>query len=150
MAEVQTAYVDLPPIGVPGMLVNGEAHRSMSRTVEDAAGIAFGKAAFQGTGDHGITATPTAGKFIGIVIADHGKVFPIGGTADVIGQYGSASLATTEPIFVTASVTVAPRDQVYVTSAGAFTNVVGSNIILPGWQFDATASAAGVVPVVKR
>lgn len=149
MAEVQTTYNDLPAIGFPGMLANGEAHRSISRTVEDAAGIAFGKFVFRGTGDHGCTATPTANKVLGVVISDHGKAFSLSGTADVVGQYGTLSIATTEPIFVTVGATVAQGDPVYVTSGGVITNVSTSNVAT-GWTFDTSAASAAVAVVVKR
>jgi hypothetical protein len=149
MAEVQTAYTELPPIGFPGMLVNGEAHRSISRTVEDAAGIAFGKFVFRGAGDHGCTATPTANKVLGVVIADHGKAFGLNSTPDVHAQYGTLSIAAMEPIYVTVGATVAQGDPVYVTSAGVITNVSTSNIAT-GWTFDTSAASGGLASVVKR
>jgi len=149
MAEIQTAYNDLPPIAFPGMLVNGEAHRSISRTCEDAAGIAFGKFVFRGAADHGATATPTANKVLGVVIADHGKAFGLNSVADVHAQYGSMSIATTEPIAVTVGATVVQGDPVYVTSAGAITNVSTSNVAT-GWNFDTSASSGGLAVVVKR
>ena len=58
---IQDVYNSAPGKGFPGMVVNGETSNRISRTVEDAAGIAFGMAAFRGGGDHGITGTPTAG-----------------------------------------------------------------------------------------
>jgi hypothetical protein len=149
MAEVQTAYIENPPIGFPGMLANGEAHRSISRTVEDSAGIAYGKFVFRGAADHGCTATPTANKVLGVVIADHGKGMVATGTPDVVGQYGTLSIATTEPIFVTAGAAVVQGDPVYVTSAGAITNVSTSNVAT-GWTFDTSAASGAPAVVVKR
>jgi hypothetical protein len=71
---VQSTYKTGYDAGYPGMVANGETSNRISRTVEDSAGIAFGKAAFRGADDRGCTATPAAGKFMGITIADAGVV----------------------------------------------------------------------------
>jgi hypothetical protein len=132
------------PVGFAGMLANGETQNRISRTIEDAAGIAFGKAAFRGSGDHGVTGTPAAATFMGIVIADAGQVPGVGETADTIAQYRTVSLLQQGVIYVSASVAVADGDQAYVTSGGAITNVSTSNTAIPA-KFDATIGAAGIV-----
>jgi hypothetical protein len=143
---VQSSYLSSVPTGFVGMVVDGETQNRISRTVEDAAGIAFGIACFRGTGNHGTTATPAANKFLGISIADAGQVPGLGDTADTIAQYKTIALLNEGVIFVQGSVAVAQGDPVYVTSAGAFTNVATSNTALPA-HFDAALSAAGVVPI---
>jgi hypothetical protein len=132
------------------MVANGETSNRISRTCEDAAGIAFGKAVFQGAGDHGVTATPTAGQLMGISIAHEALGLLAGQAADVYPQYASVPAMTMGVIIVTASVAVVKRDQAYVTSAGAFTNVSTSNVILPGWFFDTTAASGALVKLAKR
>jgi hypothetical protein len=128
--------------GYVGMVANGETSNRISRTVEDAAGIAFGKAAFRGADDRGCTATPTAGKFMGIAIADIGVVPSLDNTnADVYPQYSTAGLLNEGVIFVQPSVTVAAGDQAYVTSAGAFTNVSSTNTLIPA-KFDEAGTTA--------
>jgi hypothetical protein len=54
MATSQTTYDEAPAIGLPGQVANEELANVISRTVESAAGIAFGQPAFQGAGDHGV------------------------------------------------------------------------------------------------
>lgn len=143
---VQSTYSNSVPTGFAGMVYNAEESNRISRTIEDAAGIAFGKACFRGTGDHGCTATPAANKFLGISIADAGQVPGIGETADTIAQYKSIALLNEGVIWVSASVAVAQGDQAYVTGAGALTNVLTSNTLIPA-RFDATTAGAGLVPL---
>jgi hypothetical protein len=143
---VQSAYSSTIPAGFAGMLMNGETQNRISRTIEDSAGIAFGKAAFRGSGDHGVTLTPAAGTFMGIVIADAGQIPGVGETADTIAQYRTVGLLQQGVIYVSASVAVADGDQAYVTSAGLITNVSTSNTAIPA-KFDATIGAAGIVPL---
>lgn len=54
MAAYQTTYGEAPAKGLPGMVSNAELGNDISRTVESAAGIAFGQPAFRGSGDHGV------------------------------------------------------------------------------------------------
>lgn len=144
--EIQTSYATSYPAGYAGMVANGEESNRISRTVEDAAGLAFGKAAFRGSGDHGVTGTPAAATFMGIVIADAGQVPGVGETADTLPQYATAGLLIEGVIYVSAAVAVADGDQAYVTAGGAITNVSTSNTAIPA-KFDATTGAAGIVPL---
>lgn len=59
MAEVQTVYTDSFAIGYKGFVPSGELQNRISRTIEDAAGIGFGVAAYRGADDHTCTATQT-------------------------------------------------------------------------------------------
>ncbi len=54
MAAYQTDYSVTPAKGLPGQIANEEKCNKPSRTVESAAGIAFGQPAFRGSGDHGV------------------------------------------------------------------------------------------------
>lgn len=143
---VQTSYSNAVPTGFAGMVYDAEESNRISRTIEDAAGIAFGKACFRGSGDHGCTATAAANKFLGIAIADAGQVPGVGETADTIAQYRTLALLNEGVVWVSASVAVAQGDQAYVTSGGLITNVSTSNTLIPA-RFDATTSAAGLVPL---
>jgi hypothetical protein len=143
---VQSSYTSTIPSGYAGMVKNGETSNRISRTIEDSGGITAGKAAFRGSGDHGVTLTPSAATFMGIVIADAGMVPGVGETADTYPQYSTVGLLIEGVIYVSASVAVADGDQAYVTSAGLITNVSTSNTAIPA-KFDATTSAAGIVPL---
>jgi len=145
MATAQTAYTATPTLGFPGMVANGETSNRLSRTVEDVAGIGFGKAAFRGTLDHGITATPTEGAFVGFTLIDPAQtVTPSQTTPDLYPRYASAALMDMGVLWITAAaVSIANGDPVYITSAGVITNVVGSNIPVPA-VFEDTLSAGGL------
>lgn len=143
MAVVQSNYANRMAPYVAGMIVNQELHNSTSRLLEDAIAVGFGRAMFSGTGDDQVTATPSA-DFEGITIRD---VLTIGAVPDTFEQGDTLPLCRLGVIAVDAAVAVAKNDPVYVTSAGAFTNVSTSNTLIAGATFDATITAAGVVPV---
>lgn len=140
---IQSTYATDYARGFPGMIANGETSNRISRTVEDAAAIAFGKAVFRGSGDHGVTATPAAGTFMGITIADAGQVPAVGETVDAYPQYSTAGILNEGVIFVTVGANVADGDAAYVTAGGAITNVSTSNTAIPA-VFDETVSSGGV------
>jgi len=150
MAINQDTYFDTLPVGYPGMVANGETSNRISRTCEDAGGIAFGKAVFRGAADHGCTATPTAGKLLGISIAHEALGLLAGSTPDVYPQFSTPAIMELGVIWVTASASVVQGDQAYVTSAGAITNVSTSNVILPGWFFDTTGASGDLVKLARR
>lgn len=144
MAIVQDTYLAAPVPGYPGMIANGETANRLSRNVEDAAGIGFGKATFRGTDDAGVTATPAAGTFMGITIADHGLALMPGGTADVIPQGRTAGLLNEGEIWVLAGSNTTDGAAVYVTAGGAFTATSTSNTAIPA-TFDDTVSSGAPV-----
>ncbi|GLI99136.1 hypothetical protein [Sphingobium sp. BS19] len=150
MAEIQTNYVETIAPGYPGMVANGETSNRITRTIEDAGGIGFGKAAFRGTGDHGVTATPTAGGLVGITIAHEALGIIAGQTADIYAQRQNVPIMTQGVIWVTAGEDVTDGVQAYVTSGGAFVDTASSNVILPGWFFDTTALSGSLVKLAKR
>lgn len=150
MAVVQNSYSELMPVGLPGQVANGEAANRISRTVEDAAGIAFGKAVFRGVGDQGCTGTPSAGAFLGFVTADASVVAVSAGSADVVPQYGSAAIVTKGALLVTAGEAVTAGAAVYVTGAGAIVDTATSNTAATGWLFDAAAASGAVVRIANR
>jgi hypothetical protein len=151
MAVLQTTYPNDYAKGFPGMISDGEEGNRISRTVEDAAGIAFGKAVFRGAGDHGVTGTPSA-SFIGIAIANYAAppAQATGIQGDLYTQYSTAGILVAGQIWVLASANVTAGSQVYVTPAGLFTNVLTANQILTGWFFDDTVSSGAVARIARR
>jgi hypothetical protein len=142
--NIQSSYATDYTEGYPGMVANGETSNRISRTVEDAAGIAFGKACFRGTGDHGVTATPAAGAFMGIAIADVGVVpNTVSGAVDTYPQYATAGLLNEGVIYVTVGEDVTDGAAAYVTSAGAFVDTSTSNTAIPA-VFDQTVASGGI------
>lgn len=152
MPAIQTTYDAVRPVGYAGMIANGETSNRISRTVEDAAGVAFGKPVFRGVGDHGAIAAPTAAALLGITIANYAAppVAATGVQADIYTQNSTAGILTQGVIWVQSSVAVADGDQAYVTAGGLLTNVSTSNTILNGWFFQDTLSAAGLTRLAKR
>lgn len=61
MSAYQTAYDNKRVIGLPGQIASEEKSNRISRTVESAAGIAFGQPAFRGAGDNGVVVGATFG-----------------------------------------------------------------------------------------
>lgn len=150
MAFAQTAYSNDIPVGYAGMVANQETSNRISRIVEDAAGIGYGKAAFQGANARGITGTPSA-NFIGITMATYAggsTSFPSTNADPVWVQTQTAGVLEKGVIWVNAAVAVNARQPVYVTSAGAFTNVTSGNTAMgANVTFDDTITAAGLVRV---
>lgn len=144
MAVLQTTYNAAPGFGYPGMIANGEPSNRISRTIEDATAVPFGRAVFQGTGDHGVTATPGT-KFRGITIA-HAGVVPttISSVPDAYGQYGTAGLLNEGVIWVTAGANTTAGAAAYVTSGGAITPTSSSNTAIPATFEDTVTSGSPV------
>lgn len=150
MAEVQTVYTDSIAVGSPGMVANGETSNRITRTCEDAGGIPFGVPVYRGAGDHGCTATPGVGTFLGISMAHAALGLLAGQTADEYAQYDEVAIMTQGVIWVTAAEAVTDGAQAYGTAAGAIDDTSTDDTILTGWFFDTTGGAAGLVKLAKR
>jgi hypothetical protein len=151
MAIVQDIFSATPAKGYPGMVANGETSNRISRTCEDAGGIAFGKFVYRGAGDQGCTATPGAGLELGVSIADHGvQPLPGGVAADIYPRYASVGIMNRGAIYVTVGEDVTDGAQVYVTPAGAIVDTAAGNTIAVGWFFDETVTNGGICRIVRR
>lgn len=158
MAIVQDTFNNAPARGFAGQVVNGETSNRISRTCEDAAGIAFGKPVYRGAGDHGCTGVVgTAATFLGFAIADHGvQPLPGGVAADIYPQYGSVAILTLGAMVVNAIGANADGGAVTIgTGAGAAdgigdTAADATHIAAPGWVFDETTTADGLAVIVRR
>lgn len=148
MPALQTTYNTYLPIAHEGQRANLEAWNSISRTVETAAGIGFGKVVVQGAGDHGVIlpdATHTA--FIGITVRDQAADAydpnGVGYAPNLYLQNRTAGVMTFGCIYVIASVQVAVGDPAFfVPATGLITNVSTNNIAIPRSRFDTSASAS--------
>lgn len=150
MPAVQTTYNASPLNGRPGMIANGETSNIITRAVEDAAGIAFGRFAFRGTSDNGCTAT-TSAALLGVVVANKAQSpVPGGPAADIVAQRDQAAIMTLGAVYVTVGEDVTDGAQVYVTGAGAIVDTVGANQIAAGWFFDETALNGAICRIVRR
>lgn len=150
MPVVQSTFSETFAAGYAGMVATGETANRLTRTLEDASGIAFGKAVYRGAGDHGCIKTPAAGTLLGFTIADHGLVVTATRSADTYAQSDSVGIQNQGVIWVESSVAVADGEQVYVTPAGLITNVTSGNVIASEWFFQETLAAAGLVRIARR
>lgn len=146
---VQSTYSENIRAAVPGQLVDTIPKTLLSRTVEDAGGLAFGIPVAQGAADKGIrafTTGDTAAKFIGITVRERS----VAAEADQFKQYDSARVLTKGAVWVTASVAVVAGDAVYVVPAtGLFTNVDTGNVLIAGARFDTSTTAINQLAQVR-
>jgi len=144
MAILQTSYGSNPAPLPPGSIINGETSNRITRTCEDANGIAFGKAVFRGALSSGVTASVGDGTgFLGIAIATSSQSAWLDGTADAYERYQSVPILAEGVIHVETSAAVAKGDPAYSTPDGALTNAGGDNFLLTGATFD--SNGTGVV-----
>lgn len=156
MAVTQDTYNAAPAKGFPGQIANGETSNRISRTCEDAAGIAFGAPVWRGAGDHGCTGTPgTAAQFLGFAIADHGvQPLPGGVAADIYPRYSSVGILTLGAIFVNVKGVVTDDAPITVGAGAGLADLIGATAadathIATGWESDETVTD-GVCRIVRR
>ena len=101
----QLGYNETMRPAIEGALANMVPRTLISRTVESAAGVGFGKAVSQGTADKGVSVTPNT-KFVGITVIDR-SAGGIGTTGTGFAQYESARILTNGTVWVLANVAVA-------------------------------------------
>lgn len=147
---IQDTYLTDYATGFPGMLADGEVTNRTTGEIEDAAGVAFGKAVFKGAARKGVVAA-TGTKFKGVTIADVGIINPIGSIVDGYRQGASASLIDEGNIWVTAGSATTVDAPVFVTAAGAFTATATGNTAIPATFLDAVASGANArIRIVRQ
>jgi hypothetical protein len=155
MAELQTTFSNTIAKGYAGMVASGETSNRISRTCEDAAGIAFGKPCYRGTGDHGCTGTPgTLATFLGFSIAVAGQGLLSGQTADKYQQYDNMGILTLGAIYVDVKGAVVDGAAITFGAGANAADLLGSTAadathIATGWVADETVTD-GVCRIVKR
>lgn len=157
MPTIQDTFNEAPAKGFPGMVASGETTNRISRTVEDAAGVAFGKFAYRGAGDNGCTGTVgTAATCLGPVMADHGQpVLPGGVAADIVPQYRSATIITQGAVYVTMTGAVNDGDAITEGKGAGAADGLGATAadathIATGWIADETVGAGQLCRIVRR
>lgn len=146
---IQSSYSASIRAGLPGMIVDMIPKTLISRTVQAAAGLAFGVPVIQGTADkagRASAAGDTAAKFVGISVRDRS----VKAEGDVYSQYESARVMTKGAIWVNASVQVAVGDPVYfVPATGLWTNVATDNVLVAGARFDTSTTGTNQIAQVR-
>lgn len=141
---VQTSYSENIGAAREGMIASQEEVNLISRTVETAAGVGFGKPVKQGAGDNGVTiADASTTDIVGITVRER-SVRPADG--NMFEQYDSARLMTKGVIWVTVTDAggVAAGDPVWLdlSGAGTFGNAdvgLGNGLQLAGCRWDSSA-----------
>ncbi|WP_298958745.1 hypothetical protein [uncultured Methylobacterium sp.] len=138
MPATQTGYGPAAP-AYEGMIASAELATAISRNAEDAAGIGFGKAAYQGTADNGIRASGSV--FRGVTLVDH-NVRPTNGDAYARGD--SVPVLVRGVVWVTVANNVAVGASAYLTGSGGFTANPSGTTAIPNASFDSSAAAGGL------
>jgi hypothetical protein len=148
MPAIQTTYSErIRPLLV-GQVVDMRLSSIISKTVEPAAGMAFGTPAARGVDAEGIIVPTGAAVTIGILVRST-DLLPA--TPNTYAQYQSAQVLTRGRIAVLCSDSggVVPGDPVYVVpTTGLFRNDnTGSAIQIPGatWESVTANGAVGVI-----
>lgn len=146
---IQSTYSETIRAGVPGQLANIGGGPLLSRTVEDAAGIAFGKAVEQGTNDKGCKVFD-GGVVLGITVRERS----VSAEQDKFLQYESARIAvpgSQVSLWVTAAVAVNAGDDVYVRpSNGDFQKTnANSAVQIPGARWETSTSTTNQIAKVR-
>ena len=143
---LQTTYAMSHARWLEGMQLNSEVTNIVSRTIETAAGIGFGKVACRGTTDKTIKVAAASAVPLGITVLDPTVVN--NASADVYPRYSNVAVMTKGVIVANASVAVAQGDPVYfVPATGVLTNVSTNNIAIPNAVWDTTTSGEGLAAV---
>lgn len=143
---VQSTYAENLTQWVEGQIADQENKTVISRTVEDAAGIGFGKVVEQGSGDYGVIAPAGGGaQYRGVTVRDQART---AASPSAYAQYESAAVMTKGVVIVTVGAAVSVGEQAYyVPATGVITNVSTSNTIIPGARFDADAGNGALCPL---
>ena len=134
-------YKSQPDVGVAGSIATTENRDIKSRTVEDAAGIAFGLAVAQGANDKGIRAVKAGDtKFVGITALD------LSSRDDAkFVQYESARILKKGTIWAQVTEAVKAGDDVAVDLATGKFNKSGAKY--PNARFETSGVAGGLAQI---
>jgi hypothetical protein len=155
MPELQTNYSTGPAVAYNGMIADGQTSNRITKTVEDAAGILFGRPVYRGSGDNGCTATVgTLATFLGWTVATSALGVLPGDAEDEYQRYDNATILTGGSIFVTVTGSVADGAAVTIGTGAGAADGIGSTAadathIATGWVFDQTVTN-GLCRIVKR
>lgn len=149
MAIVQSTFNEDLAISYPGAPGNGELANDLSLILEGSTDCEFGRPVYRGTADKGATLTVSA-NLRGFALRTQVLVETVDRPVDVYAPGDIMAVRERGTIYVSSTTAAADGAQVYVTSAGAVTNVSTDNTAATGWFFDQTIAAAGVVRIARR
>lgn len=144
---VQDEYVEKIRPAVAGHIANTEPNRLISRSVEDVAGIGFGRVVKDGSADGlctGVLTTLDEFNFLGITVRDRSVRVE---TPDMFAQRESARIMRSGVIWVAVAGAVQRGTDVTVnTTTGALssTAVGAGQVLIPRARWDSTTTGAGL------
>ena len=134
----QTVFTERMRAGVAGAIVNEEPKRLISRNLEDAAGLAFGKGVGQGATADGCTGVGFT-KLLGVAVRQR-NVAPDVLSGNGYAKYDSVQIMTEGVIWVLASVVVTAGGPVtYDPATGLWSNTGGVAVTNARWDSTTTA-----------
>lgn len=138
----QTTYLDNMAGGYEGQVIEADGGENIvSRTIEDAAGIGFGKVAVIGADARGVKAPTAGGTFVGLTV----RTQAIKDGEDKHAQYDNVSLLRRGVLLVKVGEAVAAGDTAYWTGTGAIMKTSASNNTFPmGAIFESAAANGGL------
>jgi hypothetical protein len=138
---IQSTYPDTIRPGVEGAIVNEEPVRLISRTVEDAAGIPFGRGVIQGVANKGckLGAMGTEGNMLGVTVRERSvkAEFPNG-----FMQYDSARIMRSGVIWVAVTEAVLAGDPAKISATGTWGKGTGTGDV-PHARYDTSQATVG-------
>jgi hypothetical protein len=136
--DTYTARIDKARAG----FLYGSDYNADSRIVETAAGIGFGLAVSQGTGEKGVVLGGSS--FQGVTIRD----ITLGAEDDTYKQYKNCGVLTRGKIWVVPSVDVAVGDAVHFDAAtGVFAISGGTTVTNAAWRKGAVAGQPALLEI---
>lgn len=151
MPAVQTSYTQTLRPAVAGMKADMTPEVTISRIVENTAGIGFGVPVVKGTGDRQVKpAAGNTGAFRGITMLDQTVTHLAPTTTpDLYDDKDICAVMQKGTIWVLASVAVTAGDPVYfVPASGVWTNVSTANTLVPNAEFESSAGI-GALAIIK-
>lgn len=141
----QTTYGDNIAAAVAGLVANMVPATFISRNVETAAGIGFGKPVAQGAEDYGCILF-ASGTVLGITALERDTAAE---TPDVFAEYDSARVMTKGTIWVVCTTGCSAGDPVYVRPSNATFQDSSANsgvqIVGARWETSATAGNLAII-----
>lgn len=142
MPTIQSTYNARHARWYEGMVLNQEPADIITRTVEDAEGIGFGKVAVLGSADGLAVDSEATVPFLGIAVADPGQ------PGEKYEQYANVAICKRGVIVVAASEAVAYGDPVYYTPAsGVLSKTSTSNTLIAGAIWETARDSSNLAAV---
>lgn len=150
--NVQPTYGANIAAGYPGMPATMTGWDADTRLIETVAGIGFGLAVSQGTGERGIIIGGTAAGFIGVTYRDI-TLIPTAALTDAYPRYANAGVMVRGDIWVSPFEAVALGDPVYFAGAtGRFGKTVSGNQLVAGgrWMMAGALDGLAILRIVRE